>query len=102
VVGSTREIRLRVNGKKYLEVPDGHRTTFVVGALDMLCFAYLYAAPEHKARIDAMVGYAGKYESDALRHKFDDYMRNVKDPENHGAAARLFVALNEWCGVDKA
>jgi hypothetical protein len=101
MAGSTREIRLRINGKKYLEAPDGPRTTFVVGAVDMLCFAFLYAAPEHKSRIDTMINYAGKYESDTLRQKFDAYMRNVKDPENHGAAARLFIALSEWCGFDK-
>jgi hypothetical protein len=100
MAGSSREIRLRVSGKKYLEVPDGHRTTFVVGALDMLCFAYLYAAPEHKERSDAMISHAGKYESDALRQKFDSYMSAKSDSENRGAAASLFIALNEWCEVE--
>lgn len=98
---STQTIRLRVNAKKYLEIPEGHRTTFVVGALDMLCFNFLYAAPEQKQRIDAIINCAAQFESDALRQKFDDYVRKLEAPETHGAASRLFIALNEWSGFDK-
>jgi len=101
-LGNTKQkAQYRIAGRMYCEVSEGHRTTFVVGAMDMLCVAYLYAATEHRTRIDAMIRYAGNYESDALRQKFDEYMRADPKRQEMGGAGCFFAALNEWCGFDK-
>lgn len=100
MVAKKYEISIRINGEKYSAAPEGHRTTFIVGALDMLCFVYLYAAPEHRARIDAMIQYSSKYESDTLRQQFDVFIRQKDERQKQGAANSFFVALNEWCGFD--
>lgn len=101
MMGTKPEIRGTVTGQMYCDLPDGHRTTFVVGMVDMLGFAYLYAAPEHKPRIDAMLNYSGGRENDALRKRFDTYMSEREDRKTFGAASCFFTALNEWCEFDE-
>jgi hypothetical protein len=91
----------RAAGEKYLELPEGHRTTLVVGMCDMLEIAVLYAAPEHKKRFEAMIRYEGEIESDALRQLFDKYMSADKARLKYQAASCFFNALNEWCEFDK-
>lgn len=48
-----------------------------------------------------MIRYAGKYESDALRKLFDEYMSANHERQAMGAAGCFFAALNEWCGFDE-
>jgi hypothetical protein len=91
----------RVTNEAYCELPEGHRTTFVVGMCDMLEFASLYCAQEQKERLAVMLGYGGKYESGALRNQFDDYLKADGSSPKRGAAGSFFNALNEWCGFDK-
>ncbi|MEI9997348.1 MAG: hypothetical protein WDM91_22325 [Rhizomicrobium sp.] len=97
---SKSEVRGTVTGRMYRELPEGHRTTFVVGMLDMLGVAYLYVAPEHKPRIDAVLRYVIGYENDALRQRFDGYMNAGDERQTLGAAGCFLTALNEWCGFD--
>ena len=100
MVTSKPPIRGTVTGKMFYELPEGHRTTFVVGMVDMLGFAYLYVAAEHKPRIDAILDYLRGYENGALRQRFDEYMSAREDRLTFGAASCFFAALNEWCGFD--
>jgi hypothetical protein len=88
----------RVDGERYCGTPEGHRTTFVVGACDMLEFAALYVAPEHKKRFEAMLRYERAIESDELRKMFDKYMSMDNARLKFQAASCFFKALNEWCG----
>jgi hypothetical protein len=69
----------------YCELPEGHRTTFVVGMSDMLGTAYLYAAPEHKPRIDAMLRYLIGYENE------------IEDPVN--GLYPPIVHQNKWLEI---
>ena len=89
-----------VTGKMYCELPEGHRTTFIVGMIDMLGVAHLYVAPEHKARFDATFRYLHGYENDSLRRRFDDYLSAHLHLVEFGIASTFFAAVNEWCGFD--
>jgi hypothetical protein len=90
------QVKFRMNGQFYKEMPDGHRKAFVVGALDMLCVTYLYAAPHHKARINAMIEYSGKIGVDDLCGLFDKYIESDGDLRDNSAAGSFFIALNNW------
>jgi hypothetical protein len=48
---------MRVDGKAYLGLPDAHRTTFVVGMIDMLEKMLSYAPPQVQIRFNAMRTY---------------------------------------------
>lgn len=90
----------RVGGQKYSELPEGHRTTFVVGMCDMLEFASLYASQDNKPRLDAVLDFAGKYSSGDLRKLFDNYISADASRLKHGAAANFFNALSVGCNFD--
>ena len=48
-----------------------------------------------------MLDYLRGYENDALRQRFDEYMKARDDRLTFGAASCFFTALNEWCGFDE-
>ncbi len=98
---SRHEVRGTATGRMYCELPEGHRTTFVVGMLDMLGTTYFYAAPEHKPRIDALLGFVVGRENNALRQRFDEYINVREECLSLGVAGCFFTALNEWCGFDE-
>ena len=88
----------RVIGSMYCELPEGHRTTLVVGMCDMLEVAALYVPPWHKRRFGAVIGYERLVESGPLRQQFDKYMSEDVARMNYQAASCFFTALNQWSG----
>lgn len=91
-------IGARAEGKRYCELPEGHRTTFVAGMCDMLAYTAQYVAPEHRERFSSMLRYEREFETDTLRRKFDEYMGSNPTRLQYAAASCFFSALNEWCG----
>jgi hypothetical protein len=98
---SGNEQKGRVNIERYSALPEGHRTTLVVGMCDMLQFASLYADEQHKERLNAMLEYINKTESGAVRMRFDEYLKSGNTLPAQGAAPLFFNALNSWSGFDK-
>ncbi|HEY1708745.1 MAG TPA: hypothetical protein VGG10_10815 [Rhizomicrobium sp.] len=94
-VGSQRKVTGRVFGKKYRELADGHRTTFVVGCCDMFEQMVFYALPANKPRMDKMAKYASRFESSSLRIQFDQYMAADPLTDNRFAAGCFLTFLNE-------
>lgn len=84
----------------YREIPEDHRRGFVVGALDMLFYSFHYAAPQHRARLDAMIDYAAKSNIEDLTEKFDGHISTCEESMSDGAARQLFIALNKWSGFE--
>lgn len=95
------EIKGRVTGRMYWDIPPGHRTTFVTAMCDMLQVAVLYADTRHAPRLEAMLAFAGPLKSDDLRQRFDIYLNEKQERLTHGAAAEFINALNAWSGFDK-
>jgi hypothetical protein len=91
----------RVTGSRYLSLPDGHRTTLVVGMSDMLNYASLFASEERRARLDALLRFENPYESDALRQLFDGYMNADTSRQKFLTAGCFVSALDERCGPEK-
>ena len=92
---------VRVGVDRYHTLSDNQRNAYVAGVLDMLCVAHVYAGPQHKARIVAMVEYATKYDIGQLTEKFDEYVKADSSLDQYGTAGTFFIALGKWCGLDK-
>ena len=80
-------VRCTFTGRMYCELQEGYRSVFMVGMVDMLGMAYLYVAPEHKPRIDAMLNYVIGYDNPSLRRRFDEYMNEDDTRLNFSAAS---------------
>lgn len=102
----TGAVRGRVDGKKYCELPDGHRTTFVVGMADMLdCLPAallqydLVALQLSSASLNKILEFAGKFESDSLRKLFDDYISEDPARQNYMASSNFLAMLISKSGA---
>jgi hypothetical protein len=74
----------RVDGRRYCELPEGHRTTLVVGMLDMFERMADYLGSRERAAFEPMLEYARGFESGKMRQMFDEYMRS--DPTSKSCA----------------
>jgi hypothetical protein len=93
---ATPLIGRRVDGQMYVDLADGHRTTFVTGMCDMLNFSSLYFDQKYKHRVDRMFQYQEKFKGDELRTMFDEYMARDSVVLKVAAANCYFNALYEW------
>jgi hypothetical protein len=91
----------RVTGGKYMTLPDGHRTTLVVGMSDMLNLSSLTVSEQSKAQLEAWLQVANPYQSDDLRRKFDDYMNADSSRQKFLVAGCFAAFLNEICKMEK-
>lgn len=86
---------MRLNGAQYLALPDGHRTTLVVGMIDMLELASTRFTPVEKPKIDAVLTYARSLESDQLRQVLDEYLNKTAASLQYAIASNFIVAITE-------
>lgn len=89
-------IKARVSGQQYIKYPVESRTTFLVGALDMLSFAMLYAAPKYQSQIDQMIRATSAFKGDDVEIQFGEYLAANENLLQEGAASDLFAALDDW------
>jgi hypothetical protein len=83
----------RVDGKRYSELPDGHRTTLVVGMLDMLERMADYLGATERAAFEPILQYARQFASGDLREVFDKYMKEDPTSQRFGIASNLLSML---------
>jgi hypothetical protein len=83
---------MRFDGKQYLALPPVDRTSYVVGALDMLSSMILYAHPNTKPNMQSAEAYANKHSNNSLRVMFDEFMA-ANPTLVSNAAASSFVAF---------
>jgi hypothetical protein len=82
----------RVSEQRYVDLPDGHRTTLVVGMADMLSRMTDYLPPDRQDAFLPLLEYAATFESGALREEFDRYI--AEDPATPTTAiASSFIGM---------
>jgi hypothetical protein len=83
----------RITEDRYRELVEGHRTTLVVGMMDMLeaLSKYLALAPETRTAFEPLYEYAGKFESDQLREVFDAFLE--RQPQSNAAVGSSFLSM---------
>jgi hypothetical protein len=74
VVAEATKTQGRVNGQRYCELLEGHRTTLVVGMLDMFERMADYLGSKERAAFEPMLQYARQFKSGEIRETFDEYM----------------------------
>lgn len=84
----------RVSEESYSELPEGHRTTLVVGMLDMLGCMAKYLDLNAQNAFEPIYKYAAEHESGKLRLMFDDFLK-TKNSENIAIASSFFSMLIE-------
>jgi hypothetical protein len=87
--------RGRINEKSYCDLPEGHRTTFVVGMSDMLERMSQYLDPKAMEAFEPLLEYARHYESDNLREAFDEYIAATSANRKIGVASSFLSMLIE-------
>jgi hypothetical protein len=85
---------MRIDTERYIALPDGHRTTLVVGMIDMLEFVVSQLAPSERARFAPILGVAGPLESGALRGVLDGYVNGKSELSTYAIASNFMVALS--------
>ena len=90
----------RVDGRRYLELQESHRTTLVVGMMDMLDNLAKYLGQKELATFSPMFQYAGTMESGHLREQFDAYMTKDAAGLSCAVASNFLSMLIEKSGVD--
>jgi hypothetical protein len=95
------DVLISLSGQSYLDAPEGHRTTFVVGALDMFAFLSLYVSAEHRDRFEKIMSFTRNETGGTLRLRLDQFIRAEEFRLTQGAANSFFVGLGKWSGVDQ-
>lgn len=91
------DLGARVDGKQYRQLPEGHRTTYVVGMLDMIEALAAHVSAHKESKFDAMRRYAGPITSDELRKLMDNYIDADASRQQYTAASNFLAALAEKC-----
>ena len=78
-------------------MPEGHRTTYVVGLIDMVDMLTQHVGQEKKSRLNSLRQYARPLTGDELRKLMDDYMDTDVSHQQYAAASNLLAALAEKC-----
>ena len=94
------DVKARASASMYRELPDGFRTTFVVGMCDMINYLIPYIASEHRPRFESIVDFCRELDSGTVREKFDLYVNDNPQSKDLAAAGYFFLALNQWSGFD--
>src|SRR6266404_4929751 len=82
----------RVADDRYRALPEGHRTTFVVGMAEMLEQMVRYLDAKKLAAFEPILEYQRLLESDDLREALDSHMTN--EPSGlKGAIVSTFFAM---------
>jgi hypothetical protein len=89
----------RINEKRYSDLPEGHRTTFVVGLSDMLERMSQYLDPKTMEAFEPLLEHARRYESDSLREVFDKYIAATPASEKIGVASSFLSMLIQKSGA---
>jgi hypothetical protein len=89
----------RVDGRRYCELPEGHRTTLVVGMLDMLERMADYFGTKERATLEPLLEYARRFESGEIREIFDEYMQSDPSHQRLAIASLLLSMLMDKSGV---
>ena len=87
-----KDFGMRVDCKKYRELPDGHRTTLLTGMVDMITD---YLIEEQKPTFDNLRRYAHALPGGELRRLMDGYIDADPSRERYAAASSFVAALNE-------
>jgi hypothetical protein len=101
MVTDPRKTEGRVDGRRYCELPENHRTTLVVGMLDMLERMADYLGPKERAAFEPMLQYASQLTSGDLREIFDKYMKDDPTGQTCAIASNLLSMLISKSGVLK-
>jgi len=79
----------RVVEQQYTDLTEGHRTTLVVGMMDMFDLLTRYLDPA----FEPIAEYAHSYESGDLRELFDRYLQANPSPSRKCAIASSFLSM---------
>jgi len=93
-----RGFAMRSDGSQYLALPDGHRTTLVVGMIDMLELMVTHVTSDERRKFDTTLAYARQFESDKLRYLLDDYVNGDMSRQKYAVASSFLAALLRKCG----
>jgi hypothetical protein len=91
LITQPHDFGMRVDNETYLGLPEGHRTTYVVGLIDMLDWVGPYLVPERKATAERLLRFARPLRSEELGKMLDSYVK-ADAARNRFAASSSFVA----------
>lgn len=101
MIADPRKTQGRVDGKRYCELPEGHRTTLVVGMMDMLERLADYLGPKERAAFEPLLQYASQLTSGDLRELFDKYMSEDSTGQTCAIASNFLSMLIAKSGADQ-
>ena len=81
----------RVTERRYIELPEGHRTTLIVGMADMLNSLSKYFDQKTLKAFQPILEYEGRFESSELRERFDEFLK--ENPSSTTAVASSFLGM---------
>lgn len=90
-----RKTKARVNSVRYVELPEGHRTTLVVGMVDMVTKMAEYLSENDKIPFDEMLVTIDGLKSAQIRIEFDEYIAREVFHEQYGIASCFMAFLIE-------
>jgi hypothetical protein len=88
-------IKYRITGAVYIGLPDGHRTTLVVGLSEMLTSSLVYCDPAKKWLINAIYKYSSDIPSDNLRIILDEYIESDIVRQKYAISSCYISSLTE-------
>ena len=91
----------RVTDNSYRELPEGHRTTLVVGMADMLECLAKYLDPKTLAAFEPIFEYKRSLVSGDLRETFDSYIANEPSRPTCAIASSFLSMLIEKSGASQ-
>jgi hypothetical protein len=91
----------RVTDDSYRELPEGHRTTLVVGMADMLECLAKYLDPKTLAAFEPIFQYERSLGSGDLREAFDSYMADEPPCPTCAIASSFFSMLIDKSGASQ-
>lgn len=84
----------RVNARQFMELPDGHRTTFVVGMIDMWYRLTEYMPDDLKFSFDRLMNEIDHMNSGDARREFDRYLAEMEvEPGKSYTIASCFISF---------
>lgn len=99
-MGGKQEIKGRVDGQRYREMPEGHRTTLVVGMSDMVECLVRYMSAESQAAFGPILNHMRLRKSGELRAEFDAYLLE-QDDCGIGISSLFLSLLIQQSGADR-
>jgi hypothetical protein len=89
----------RVSEQVYRDLPEGHRTTFVVGMSDMLERMSQYLDAQSIKAFEPLLDTARQYDSGGLRELFDHYLTGASADKKSGVASSFLAMLIKESGA---